>query len=109
MASIGGTEATREIMKACPAVKVLILFMHKMKEYVVHTLYAGVDGYLLKDDTDVNLCCIIETIRKGGIYGNLSANFSGFQFQMCVMRDFCGSHCISIVMFQFNHDIPKLV
>ncbi len=68
MPNLGGIEATREIKKAFPAVKVLILSMHKMKEYVDHTLYAGADGYLLKDETGENLCCAIETIRKGGIY-----------------------------------------
>ena len=48
MPSLPGIEATREIKKAYPAVKVLILTMHKKKEYLNNAIAAGVDGYLLK-------------------------------------------------------------
>ena len=43
-----GMRATREIKKAYPAVKVLILTMHKKKEYLNNAISAGVDGYLLE-------------------------------------------------------------
>ena len=68
MPSLPGIEATREIKKACPAVKVLILTMHKKTEYLNNAVAAGVDGYLLKEDAPKELLNAIEQIRQGMIY-----------------------------------------
>ena len=68
MPNLRGIEATSEIKQSHPQVDVLILSMHKRKEYLYHSLSAGAKGYLLKDDTDAELLSAIETIRGGGIY-----------------------------------------
>jgi DNA-binding NarL/FixJ family response regulator len=53
---------------AFPAVKVIILTMHKDKEYLYHALSAGAEGYLLKEDADIELFSAIKTVRQGGTY-----------------------------------------
>jgi DNA-binding NarL/FixJ family response regulator len=68
MPNLRGIEATREIKMIDAAVKILILTMHKNKEYLYHCFAAGAEGYLLKEDTDTELFSAIETIRRGGIY-----------------------------------------
>ena len=68
MPNLRGIEATREIKMIDPAVKILILTMHKNKEYLYHCFAAGAEGYLLKEDTDTELFSAIETIRRGGVY-----------------------------------------
>jgi DNA-binding NarL/FixJ family response regulator len=68
MPRLRGIEATSEIKKSHPEVEVLILSMHRNKEYVHHAFSAGAKGYLLKDDTDTELLSAIETIRSGGVY-----------------------------------------
>jgi DNA-binding NarL/FixJ family response regulator len=68
MPNLRGLEATRELKIINPAVKVLILTMHKDKEYLYHAFSAGADGYLLKEDADSELISAIETMRKGGTY-----------------------------------------
>ena len=68
MPNLRGIEATREIKMIDPDVKILILTMHKNKEYLYHCFSAGAEGYLLKEDTDTELFSAIETIRRGGIY-----------------------------------------
>jgi len=68
MPNLRGLEATRELKIINPAVKVLILTMHKDKEYLHHAFSAGSDGYLLKEDADSELISAIETMRKGGTY-----------------------------------------
>lgn len=68
MPNLRGIEATSEIKEANPAIKILILSMHKRKEYLYHALSAGAEGYMLKEDTDRELLSAIETIRRGGVY-----------------------------------------
>jgi DNA-binding NarL/FixJ family response regulator len=68
MPNLSGIEATRRIKEMFPEIKVLILTMHKSKEYVDHATNAGADGYILKEDADKELFSSIETIRQGGFY-----------------------------------------
>lgn len=68
MPSLPGIEATREIKQTYPTVKVLILTMHKKKEYLHNAMAAGVDGYLLKEDAPKELLSAIEKIRQGMVY-----------------------------------------
>jgi DNA-binding NarL/FixJ family response regulator len=68
MPNLRGLEATREIKMIAPQVKVLILTMHKDREYLYHALTAGAEGYLLKEDADLELISAIEALRKGGTF-----------------------------------------
>jgi len=68
MPRLRGTEAVYEIKATHPNVKVLILSMHRNKEYVYNVFSAGAEGYLLKEDADEELVSGIETIRQGGTY-----------------------------------------
>lgn len=69
MPNIGGIEATRQIKKSNPDIKVLILTMHRDREYLDQALSANAEGYLLKEDNITNeLFSAIEVIRKGGVF-----------------------------------------
>ena len=68
MPSLRGLEAAREIKILSPEVKVLILTMHRDKEYVYCAISAGAEGYLLKEDADTELFKAIEKIRSGDYY-----------------------------------------
>jgi DNA-binding NarL/FixJ family response regulator len=68
MPNLRGLEATREIKILNPEIKVLILTMHKDKEYIFHAFSAGAEGYLLKEDADNELLSAIDTMRRGGTY-----------------------------------------
>ena len=68
MPNLGGIEATSKIKSIYPDMKVLILSMHREKEYVRGALSAGADGYLLKEDANAELFSAIEKIRRGGVY-----------------------------------------
>ncbi len=48
MSGMGGLEATQEIKKQNPAIKVLVLTMHEDESYLHQMLHAGADGYLPK-------------------------------------------------------------
>ena len=68
MPHLPGLEAAREIKKRYPGIKILILTMHKKKEYLNDAIAAGADGYLLKEDAPKELLNAIERIRQGMIY-----------------------------------------
>ena len=68
MPKMPGIEVAKEIKRSYPRVKVLILTMHKMKEYLNDAIAAGVDGYLLKEDLAKELGSAIAKIRQGTTY-----------------------------------------
>jgi DNA-binding NarL/FixJ family response regulator len=68
MPNLRGLEATREIKKTYRDIKILILSMHKKKEFVQQALKAGAEGFLLKQDADCELLKAIKVIREGGKY-----------------------------------------
>jgi DNA-binding NarL/FixJ family response regulator len=49
MPDLNGIEATRQIIKECPKVKVIALSMHSSKNFIIEMFKAGAAGYLLKD------------------------------------------------------------
>jgi DNA-binding NarL/FixJ family response regulator len=68
MPNLGGIEATAAVKKTHPGMKILIVSIHREKEYVREALSAGADGYLLKEDVDKELFSAIEKIQGGGVY-----------------------------------------
>ena len=74
MPNLRGLEAIREIRAAHPGVRILMLTMHKDKEYMSQAIAAGAEGYLLKEDADLDLLAAIRKIREGGLY--ISPNLS---------------------------------
>ena len=53
------------VKKLYPHIKVLILSMHKSKEYLSQAKALGVEGYVLKEDADTALYTAIQEIRRG--------------------------------------------
>lgn len=85
MPRLRGIEATREVKKIAPKVKVLILTMHKDKDYLYHAISAGAEGYLLKEDADTEIFSAIDAIREGGMYLSplLARELTGDLFNVC--------------------------
>lgn len=68
MPNMGGIRATAAIKRTYPCMKVLILSMHRERQYVDGALAAGADGYLLKENAYAELFPAMEKIRRGGVY-----------------------------------------
>ena len=68
MPRLRGIEATYEIKKRFPQMKVLILTIHNDTELLRHALASGADGYVLKEDSDKQLCSAIQKVREGETY-----------------------------------------
>jgi DNA-binding NarL/FixJ family response regulator len=65
MPGLNGVEATRQIKKRLPHIKVLVLTMHTAKTYVFQLLRAGVSGYLVKQAAVSELVLAIRTVYQG--------------------------------------------
>lgn len=65
MPRMNGVRAIQEIKKQSPSTKILVLTVHKTEDYILSTLKAGADGYILKDSTRSELMLAIENIFSG--------------------------------------------
>lgn len=68
MPRMNGIGAIQEIKKLCATTKILVLTVHKTEEYILATLKAGADGYVLKDATHNELMLAIECVFSGRSY-----------------------------------------
>lgn len=68
MPDMNGIEATKQVKKQLPEVKVLILTMHENEEYVFQALRAGASGYMLKEAADTDLINALRIIQSGNFY-----------------------------------------
>jgi DNA-binding NarL/FixJ family response regulator len=68
MPRMNGLEAISEIKKRCPETKILVLTVHKTEEYVLTTLQAGANGYVLKDASHSELVVAIKSVLTGSFY-----------------------------------------
>jgi len=65
MPLLNGIEATRQIVKRAPTVRILILSMHADEAYITQGLQAGAKGYLLKDSADSDLIRAVSDVAAG--------------------------------------------
>jgi len=68
MPRMSGMDAIREIKKRYPEIKIIALTVHKTEEYLLATLQAGADGYVLKDATHDELVLAIKNVMGGKSY-----------------------------------------
>ena len=68
MPELGGIEAAGEILKANPAIKVLILSMYSNEAYVRKAFAAGAKGYMMKDAIELDLTRAVISLAEGKAY-----------------------------------------
>ena len=68
MPRMSGMDAIREIKKRYPKTKIIALTVHKTEEYMLSTLQAGADGFVLKDATHDELILAIKNVMGGKSY-----------------------------------------
>jgi DNA-binding NarL/FixJ family response regulator len=81
MPGLGGLEATIEIKKTMPEIRILILSQYDDREYISRLLKAGVSGYILKHAVGTDLVSAIRAVARGEFYlysGIASSVVDGF-------------------------------
>jgi len=65
MPELDGLEATRRILAADDAARILILTTFDLDEYIYEALSAGASGFVLKDDPPDQLIAAVRTVAAG--------------------------------------------
>ena len=65
MPLLNGLEATRQVLKALPTTKVVILSAHSDDAYVKNATESGAVGFLLKQTSTHDVCRAIREVQKG--------------------------------------------
>ncbi|MBI4271518.1 MAG: response regulator transcription factor [Candidatus Rokubacteria bacterium] len=68
MPLLNGVDAAREILRACPRTKTILLTMHTDDHYVLEALRAGVKGYVVKTQATADLVRAIHEVSRGAAY-----------------------------------------
>src|SRR5205085_11628812 len=63
-----GAEATRQILKAAPATKIIVLSTYGDDEHVQQALAAGAAAYLLKQTAAEDVITAIREVARGNAY-----------------------------------------
>jgi len=65
MPQLNGLEATRQILKAVPGTRIVILSAHNDDAYVKNAVESGAVGFLLKQNSSHAVCDAIREVHKG--------------------------------------------
>jgi DNA-binding NarL/FixJ family response regulator len=68
MPNLNGIQATTQILKQNPGIRVIFLSVHSDEEYLVRALNAGAKGYLLKESAHLDLKRAVEAVAAGHSY-----------------------------------------
>jgi DNA-binding NarL/FixJ family response regulator len=68
MPLLNGLQATRQILEAAPATKVLILSAHSDDVYIEEATNSGAMGYLIKQTSADSVCPAIREVQKGNTF-----------------------------------------
>ena len=68
MPKLNGIFTTEQVKKKYPSIKILILSRHDAEQYILETVKAGADGYVLKRSASEELQTAISEISKGNMY-----------------------------------------
>lgn len=70
MPIMDGMEATKQIRKKYPAIKVLVVTMYEDDKFIIHLMENGANGYLLKNAEPDEIIKSIYAVHENGYYFN---------------------------------------
>jgi len=68
MPEMSGIQASQEIKKSHPQIKIIIVSMHNEKQLIKKLIDQGADGYLLKNSSQIEVMDAIEKVLNNQIY-----------------------------------------
>ena len=108
MRNLNGLDATRNIKKLFPQMKVLVLTMYDNEEIIFQILRAGASGYLIKDSAMTDLVSAIRAIYQGDSY--LSPSISKKVIEEYIRRAELGEKaCMDDLLSAREREILQLI
>ncbi|HEY6387389.1 MAG TPA: response regulator transcription factor [Candidatus Acidoferrum sp.] len=68
MPTLNGLNAAREVRRASPKTKTILLTQHNESQYISEALEVGVKGYVLKNQVASDLLLAIRQVSRGQVY-----------------------------------------
>ena len=107
MPDLNGMEATRQMLKDLPDVKVIALSMHSDRRYVFGMFNAGASGFLLKDCAFEELASAINTVVANQPY--LSPSIAGTVIEDFVRSTFSAESSATAVLTAREREVLQLL
>ena len=104
---LNGLDLAAKLQQEMPAVKIVILTMHKSEEFVARALFAGVKGYVLKENALEELIQSIRKVHEGGVF--LSNTITELVVNSYMKESQAGSHDPSKSMSTREREILQLL
>lgn len=80
MPEVNGLEAARQIQRARPNTRVIILSMHRTPEHIAQALEAGVLGYVLKESASEDVLAAVRAVCAGKRYLSASVTEAALDY-----------------------------
>src|SRR5215212_408722 len=87
MPIMDGMEATKEVRKKYPSIKVLVVTMYEDDKFIIHLMENGANGYLLKNTEPDEIRKSIYAVHENGYYFNDLVNKALLK-KLVMKRDF---------------------
>ena len=84
MPRLNGVDAAREMIRAVPGIRTILLTVHTEDAYVMTALKAGIKGYVLKNQASADLLQAIREVSSGKTY--LSPGISQAVVDACLTK-----------------------
>jgi DNA-binding NarL/FixJ family response regulator len=108
MPRLNGAEATRQILKAVPATKVIVLSTYSDDEHVQQALAAGASAYLLKQTAAEDVIEAIREVSKGNAFFS-PAIAKRLRERTCGPRDISETSKPQIELTQREAEVLQLI
>jgi len=102
MPVMDGFATTREIVRLCPNVKVVILTMHSGERYRRESLDSGASGFVLKADSATELADALRTVARGETYISLRA-------LQCGLKETEVAPCVTEILADREREVLRLI
>ncbi|MFC1712535.1 response regulator [Candidatus Poribacteria bacterium] len=107
MPLMDGLEATRQMKRESPEVKILVLTMYDDEEYFFQLLRAGASGYVTKKAVGTELASAIEAVYRGESY--FCPSMSKYLLSDYLRLDRATEHIEQVELTSREREIVKLI